>query len=127
MRRGTGGGGGLEEGGDQGREGTRGERGLGGVGLDSIHSTMLIPSCLLCPWLWTGVLSLCLCVCVSGPGLWESLLEERIRLQKFLPLCNRLPKGDKMAAFLEAGSPPLTQSQQMCELITVFIPNWSLK
>ena len=56
-------------------------------------------------------------MCMSVLGLWERLMEGRICLQKLLPLCNRLPQGDTMAAFMEASSPPLVQEQRVCEWV----------
>ena len=52
---------------------------------------------------------------ISLLGLWEGLVEGRIRLQKLLPLCNRLPQGDTMAALVEVSEPPILQEQQTCE------------
>ncbi len=44
-----------------------------------------------------------LCQLHSLTGIWDGLLECRIRLQKVLPLVNGLPQGDMIKVFEEQG------------------------
>ncbi|XP_078662725.1 protein AATF-like [Branchiostoma floridae x Branchiostoma belcheri] len=41
-------------------------------------------------------------------GLWDSLLEGRIKLQKALPLTNQLPQPDTKSDFIKTGGEPFT-------------------
>lgn len=41
-------------------------------------------------------------------GIWDGLLEGRIRLQKVLPLINRLPQGEMMDVFKDHGKDAIT-------------------
>ncbi|XP_066264917.1 protein AATF-like [Branchiostoma lanceolatum] len=45
-------------------------------------------------------------------GLWDSLLESRIKLQKALPLTNQLPQPDARSNFIKTGGDPFTSAAQ---------------
>ncbi|XP_078582861.1 protein AATF-like [Branchiostoma floridae x Branchiostoma japonicum] len=45
-------------------------------------------------------------------GLWDSLLESRIKLQKALPLTNQLPQPDKRSSFIKTGGDPFTAAAE---------------
>jgi protein AATF/BFR2 len=46
--------------------------------------------------------------------LWDGIVEGRIRLQKLLPLSNRLPQGVDMATFKDIGGTSVTQAVAQC-------------
>ena len=47
--------------------------------------------------------------------MWDGLLEARIRLQKVLLLCNRIPQHDSLEAFKTVGGQPLEEAQRESE------------
>ena len=55
------------------------------------------------------------------PELWDGLLETRIRLQKILPLSNRLPQSSVLPAFREAGKQALEDALAASECTKVEI------
>ncbi|XP_035663737.1 protein AATF-like [Branchiostoma floridae] len=50
--------------------------------------------------------------CQLVTGLWDSLLESRIKLQKALPLTNQLPQPDKRSSFIKTGGDPFTAAAE---------------
>ena len=55
------------------------------------------------------------------PELWDGLLETRIRLQKILPLSNRLPQSSVLPAFREAGKQALEDALAASECMKIEI------
>lgn len=54
---------------------------------------------------------------VCGAGVWDGLLETRIKLHKILGSCNQLPQGESFGHFTKMGESQTEEMVKECELL----------